>query len=284
MTFTYDQYQLLDFGKGEKLESFGDTIVRRRTPSVPSHTPVNQSQDWSSKLTFVNRNGERRWVGKAPEKWHVHHGNKCFLLRPTPAGQIGLFPEQAANWEWIESLPGSLAGLNALNLFAYTGGTTLSLALRGVNVVHVDSARNVVKWAKQNAAASQSSPLPIRWIVEDSMRFLERELKRGSKYEILIADPPSYGKGPRKETWKFSRDIGRLTSGFAKLASSDLRMTILSGHTPGYGPTEMERLVGDCLTEPSGEITSLSLRLKSRTGRSLASGSCARYFAESVVS
>ncbi len=204
--------------------------LRLRLPSLRS-----SDVDWGSSLRFRKRNRTGKWDGSPPELWQIGHRQKIFNLKPTPAGQVGIFPEQALNWSWIESQPQELSGLSALNLFGYTGGTTLSLASRGASVVHVDSARNVVRWARQNAADSKMEHLPIRWIVEDAVKFVKRESVRGSKYDILVADPPSYGTGPKRERWKFEEDFETLLALLAEVSSRKLRMALISCHTTGFG-------------------------------------------------
>jgi len=201
---------------------------------------------------------------------------KTFLLKPTPAGQVGLFPEQVKNWEWIESASSSLEGLKALNLFGYTGGTTLALASRGVAVTHVDAARNVVKWARQNAVASGLDQRPIRWIVEDALKFVRREIKRGATYDILVADPPTYGKGPKKERWVLSDDLESLAAGLSLLSNARPKMLLITCHTPGVGLKDLDRIMGDHFDfESSPQLCQLGLETSS--GKKLASGIAFRY-------
>ena len=276
--FRPEQYQLLDFGHGEKLESVAATRIRRATPSVEAREKRTVNHDWQSSLRFQRSAEGGQWQGTSPVDWQIEHGPIRFLLRPTPAGQIGVFPEQACNWDWIESLAEDLSGLKAINLFGYTGGTTMALAARGVQVTHVDSARNVMQWARANAAAAGMDSLPIRWIVEDAMKFVQREINRGSKYDILVADPPSYGTGPKKERWKFSQDIETLLAGLASISSPSLRMLLLSCHTPNVEPEDLQQWVSEFFELSVSQLESFELDLLSASGKRLPSGSCVRYF------
>jgi len=199
--FTDDQYQLLDFGQNQKLERFANCATSRTTPSSPGRK--QQPQLWQqADLNFDRQRKNDRWLGTTPVPWQLNFGQTdiCFELRTAPTGQVGVFPEQAGNWDWILNSPIDLQGCRALNLFAYTGGTTLALASRGVSVTHVDAAPSVVKWARRNAELSKLDQHPIRWIVEDAAQFVAREIKRGNQYDILIADPPSFGRGPKGQT------------------------------------------------------------------------------------
>ena len=225
--FDLEQYQLLDFGAGRKLESVSGTIVDRLSPAADGASFDSPSDDC---LRFANDS----WNGNPPSKWMLEHGRIKFLLKLTPFGHVGVFPEQATNWDWIRELPGDLSGCSAINLFAHTGGTTMALADRGASVVHVDSAKNVVNWARENAAAAGLSDSPIRWIVDDAMKFLNRELKRGKKYDFIVADPPSFGHGLKKSSWKFDRDLPQLMNVLSQLSSPNLVALLLTCHTTGY--------------------------------------------------
>ena len=289
--FDSDQYQLLDFGRGEKWECFGGVVVRRETPSAlvsgrsselkSSSRPINsRAVARVSDLRYQLGGPRGVWTGSPPDQWQVRHSSKFFLLKPTPAGQLGIFPEQAANWDWIEALPGDLSGLKALNLFGYTGGTTMSLALRGVSVVHVDAAKNVMKWARANAEKSGQLRLPIRWIVEDAVRFVNREFQRGSKYDVMVADPPSFGRGPKNEHWKFSEQIDGLLAGLASIAAPRLRMLVLSCHSPGFNQLNLSRLAHRHFSLSHGKSNSIALELPTSDQRKLASGHCFRFIAD----
>ena len=197
-----DQYELLDFGRGRKLECLGGVLVDRPSPVAAGHT-VAQAALWSMARARFSRRDARTGVWSTshdfPATWLVRRQTITLELRPTPSGAVGLYPEQAANWDWIgDRIRAERRPVKVLNLFAYTGASTLAAAGAGADeVVHVDAARGVVAWARRNARLSDLTARPIRWIVEDSRKFVERELRRGNAYQGIILDPPTYGHGPR---------------------------------------------------------------------------------------
>ena len=274
------QYQLIDFGCNEKLEFFGGKIVRRETPSAPGSK--NIGTDWDcAELTFKLGQPKPRWEGESGVDWFMEFGSNRFNLRQTPTGQVGVFPEQAVNWNWIDQLPIELSGVKALNLFAYTGGTTLALAQRGAQVVHCDAAKSVVNWARSNAESSGLQNAPIRWIVEDALTFVRREIKRGNKYQIVVADPPSFGRGPGGESWKIQRDLKALIQGLAELSGDEVLMILISCHTPELDHVSLRSTVSSsfrlgAIGADHGE--SLELKIPASSGKSLASGQCFRWF------
>jgi 23S rRNA (cytosine1962-C5)-methyltransferase len=275
--FDPDEYQLLDFGENEKLESFGGIVVRRETPSAFGDREL--SSQWENAQLRLGQVGENlQWEGKPPADWQIRFQERAFLLRQTPTGQIGVFPEQATTWDWIAQCPYDLNGTKALNLFAYTGGTTLALADRGANVVHLDAAKSVIKWARLNAQYSAMEGASIRWIFEDALTFVQREIKRGNRYEIVIADPPSFGRGPNGETWKIQRDLPRLLEGIAELSEGRCKLFLISCHTPGFDAEKLKSLASIAFGRKKKLIESLELSIPASTGRRLPSGSCARWF------
>jgi 23S rRNA (cytosine1962-C5)-methyltransferase len=203
--FCAEEYQLLDFGEGRRLERFGQAIVDRPCP-VAEETGKAEPALWqAADVRFDFRDpkaGHWAVTGRLPHPWVVRSAPLAFELKTTPLGQIGLFPEQADNWRWISKQVelGSEAGssLRVLNLFAYTGGSTLAAAATGAEVVHIDAAKNIVAWARRNARLSGLEDCPIHWIVEDVRKFVRRELRRGSRYDAVILDPPSYGQSRRR--------------------------------------------------------------------------------------
>lgn len=279
--FRPEQYQLLDFGRGWKIEVFNGVQVARETPSVLAEIALGKFDPkvWKkqSQLCFQRADSKLCWQGEAPSNWKVHHHQKTFWLKPTPSGQLGVFPEQATNWEWIENLPILLQGQKALNLFAYTGGTTMALARKGLSVAHVDSAKNVVQWARRNAQDSNLSDHPIRWICEDAMKFTKRELNRGMCYDVLVADPPSYGKGPKKESWKFTQHFADLLESLSQIASRNLKILLLSCHSTGFTEGQLRQLANRYFDLSRGKVTTVPLDLKTGQGRSLNCGVCLRY-------
>ena len=277
--FEPHEYELLDFSRGEKLERFGITVTRRQTPSVPDTGYLISDSATPAQICYrrVDSTGAGRWTGDVDGYWQTSHRGITFQLRATKTGQVGVFPEQASNWDWIYNSRLNLQGLNAINLFGYTGGTTLALAKAGAKVTHVDAAKTAVSWARENATVSGLKDYPIRWITEDAMRFVEREIKRGKHYDIFVADPPSFGRGPSGETWKLERDLANLLSSAALLTSSRPTMIIITCHTPGYDALRLGHEVARAWNLPNGQIESGVLKLSTAAGRHLPCGEYARW-------
>jgi 23S rRNA (cytosine1962-C5)-methyltransferase len=304
--FTLDQYQLIDFGNGRRLERFGEIILDRPCPAAERLTQADLAAWQTADARFESADEqEGRWICRRelPDRWNIAHGDLRFELKRTPFGHIGLFPEQAENWDWIGArvqvsgfrvqdiktspLPlgegqgegiGEEGRLKVINLFAYTGGSTLAAAAAGAEVIHVDAAKNIVDWARRNAELSRLSDAPIHWITEDALKFVKREIKRGNKYDALILDPPSYGHGRRGEVWQLSKHLPRLLNMCAELTAGQCRFVLLTCHTPGY---ESERLA-DMLRETmpdtqSGAMAAKTMTLCSVTGRELTGGSVVRW-------
>ncbi len=275
--FQPDQYTLIDFGDGEKLERFGDYTVRRQSPSVDQyHT---DKRDWDCDLRF-RRSAKTGWAPKPPtdRAWSIQHGNKRFVLKQSPAGQVGIFPEQTSNWDWIRDRSDRICGMKAINLFGYTGGTTMQLADCGVEVTHVDAAKPVVHWARQNADRSDLLSDNIRWIVDDALTYLRREVKRNHRYQIVVADPPSFGRGPKGSVWKLQRDLPLLFEQISAV-TDDLQMLIVSCHTPETTAEDLRRLAVNELPVERRTGEALSLELHSRSQKTLRSGECFRWAA-----
>ncbi len=317
--FISDQYQLIDFGNDRRLERFGEITLDRPCPAVEN--PVkNEPADWVKADAFFEDAGEMegRWIcrSKLPDRWTIAYGTLRFELKRTPFGQVGLFPEQAENWDWIgtrvqdsgfrvqdleaghqgleaggqrikkSSLPlgkgqGEGGRLKILNLFAYTGASTLAAAAAGAEVVHVDAARNIVAWARRNAELSGLADATIHWITEDAMKFVKRELQRGNRYDALILDPPSYGHGRRGEVWRLSKHLQRLLSMCADLTAGQCRFVLLTCHTPGYDSARLADMLRETMPDTqTGAIAAKTLTLRSVAGRELPSGSVARWTAD----
>lgn len=291
--FSPDQYELIDFGKdengvGRKLESFAGVVVSRVSP--PANSAVRTAKDaWSDcdgRFAKSLRKGQAagqdtgQWTFRSPpETWQVKHREIVLQLKPTPVGHLGLFAEQQSNWDWIEQqIRKSKTQLNVLNLFAYTGGSTLTAAAAGAKVTHIDSARNIVNWARGNAEVSGLADAPIRWIAEDCQRFVEREVKRGHRYDAIILDPPSFGHGPKGEVWKIERDLIGLLRNCKKLFSDQPAFALLTCHSEGYGPAELQATFCDAIFGTcSTQVFSGPLSIKSRDGRRLNAGNFVRW-------
>jgi len=276
--FAEDQYRLLDFGKGRKLERFGLYVVDRPAPAGARQQPA-QRELWQRADARYERTGDTtgRWLpaGAPAASWTLQHGRMVFELRRTPFGHVGVFPEQAVNWDWLaDRIAQAGRPLHVLNLFAYTGGATLACAAAGAQVVHVDAARNVVRWARRNAVASGLSAAPIRWIVEDAARFVRREVQRGSAYDAVVLDPPTYGHGPRGESWKIADDLSPLLAGCLQLTRDRLAFLLVTCHTPSWDAVQLRRVVQ--AAGFSRRVSAAPLVLISRDGRTLPSGVAAR--------
>jgi 23S rRNA (cytosine1962-C5)-methyltransferase len=229
------EYQLLDFGKGRKLERFGGIVLDRPAPAAAGVLP-RLSREWRLADVQLDEDG-KELAGKLKlEKWQVYFHNLVFNLKLTPFGHVGLFPEQAANWCWLSSVASEMLGKlarppQALNLFAYTGGATLMLASAGMSVTHVDASSPAVKWARCNALDSGLAGSSIRWIVEDARKFVARELRRGKQYDMVILDPPSYGHGPDGKRWSIERDLEPLLVECLALLRNRPVALLLTGHS-----------------------------------------------------
>ena len=206
----WKDYAVLDCGGGEKVERWGSQVLVR--PDPQAIWPREAScRAWDKPNAVYHRSnaGGGHWeIRKLPQQWAIHYGGLTFQLKPMSFKHTGLFPEQAANWDFIDRMiRGAGRPINVLNLFAYTGGATLAAAHAGASVCHVDASKGMVQWARENAASSGLADRPIRWIVDDCKKFVQREIRRGRKYDAIIMDPPSYGRGPSGETWKIEEDV-----------------------------------------------------------------------------
>ncbi len=291
--FDSHQYQLIDFGKdnngfGRKLESFSGNLISRLSPPADRFKKTNP-QLWSEvDAEYVSSSGQSnaelskgKWKYKNHpiNDWVVEHQGLSFKLKPTPFGHLGIFVEQQINWDWIrKKIQGAKRPIKLLNLFAYTGGSTLAAAAAGAQVTHIDSAKNIVAWARENAGLSQMSDHPIRWITEDTNLFVQREVKRGNKYDAIVLDPPSFGHGPKGEVWKIERDLIGLLRNCKKLLTESPEFMILTSHSPGYGPAELQAtfcdaIFGSCSTQ----VFAQPLSIACQDGRKLNAGNVVRW-------
>jgi 23S rRNA (cytosine1962-C5)-methyltransferase len=289
--FSPDQYQLLDFGNGRRLERFGAVTLDRPCPAAAALGQAHPELWSRADARFDGRQDEvGHWTDRRelPERWTVTHGPLQFELKRTDFGHLGLFPEQAENWDWmtqrISPLPlgdgqgeGSRGSpLKILNLFAYTGGSTLAAAAAGAEVVHVDAAKNIVAWARQNAELSGLADAPVRWIAEDAMKFVKRELNRGNRYDAVILDPPSYGHGPRGEVWRLVKHLPRLLALCAELTAGRRRFMLVTCHTPGYDPATLGAMMCETVGN-DGNLAAGQLTIRTTAGRELPSGTFVRW-------
>lgn len=258
----WKDYEVLDTSGGEKLERWGTYTLVRPDPQVIWNTP-HEHKGWKNKNGHYHRSarGGGEWeFFNLPDEWAVSyelsslHGDSLrFNLKPFSFKHTGLFPEQAANWEWFSGLiKNANRPVKVLNLFAYTGGATLAAAAAGASVTHVDASRGMVGWAKENAAASGLNQAPIRWLVDDCVKFVEREIRRGNKYDGIIMDPPSYGRGPRGEIWKIEESIFPFIELASKILAKDALFFLVNSYTTGLQPAVLTYMIQTVLTPQFG--------------------------------
>lgn len=282
--FADDQYTLLDWGNGRKLERFGEICLDRPAPAAEGSAVANP-QLWQRAAARYRRGkgADGTWtpakVVSDSEQWAVVHGRLQLELKLTPFGHVGVFPEQAKNWDWIDHvLARTGRPVRLINLFAYTGGSSLAAAAAGAEVVHVDASRPVVTWARANAAMSELESAPIRWICEDARKFVEREVRRERLYDGLILDPPSYGHGPKRQVWRLDDDLAPLLRSVAPLLGASPELLVCTCHSPGWGPRELRRLVADAVPQIAhSAIEADHLALQTADGRALPCGAVARW-------
>jgi 23S rRNA (cytosine1962-C5)-methyltransferase len=228
-------YELLDFGDGRKLERFAGNLLDRPSPAAKGHSKMRRSEWQASRWSFQSPPVSNWNARESPENWLFRWKSIVMELRLSPFGHVGLFPEQIANWRWLESIAAAdttLPPRKALNLFGYTGGSTLAMAAAGVDVTHVDASRPTVQWARKNAERSTLASAGIRWIVDDVREFVKRELRRNARYDIILMDPPAYGHGRDGEGWELGRDLDPLVADCMSLMSSSPAAFLLTGHSP----------------------------------------------------
>ena len=248
-------YELLDCGGGEKLERWDKQILVRPDPQAIWETD-HSHPGWRRANGRYSRSssGGGHWdKGKLPESWPIHYKELTFQVKPMNFKHTGLFPEQAANWDFaMEQIRRAGRPIRVLNLFAYTGGATLAAAAAGASVTHVDASKGMVNWAKENAAVSGLSDKPIRWLVDDCVKFVEREIRRGNKYDGIIMDPPSYGRGPKGEIWKIEDNIWDFVGLTAQLLSDDALFFLINSYTTGLQPAVLSYMMNSTLTKKFG--------------------------------
>jgi len=275
-----DDYRLLDTGDEQKLEQVGPVrVVRQATQAHwPRALPTAQ-WDRVDAVHHRAKTGGGHWQHLQPtgEQWVVRQGPLQFSVKLTDFGHIGLFPEQADNWTWIEDTCRALGTPNVINLFGYTGGSTLAAARGGAAVTHVDASKGVVSWGRDNAALNDLDKAPIRWIVEDVSKYIERERKRGNRYQGLILDPPSFGRGPRGQVWKIESHLIPFFQQIAPLMAP-LSFVLLSCHTPGYSPISLANILHRVFGLPPGAIEAGEMTVPvADTDMVLPSGTFARW-------
>ena len=260
----WKDYEVLDTSGGEKLERWGKYLLIRPDPQVIWNSP-KEHPGWKKRNGHYHRSsrGGGEWeFFHLPEQWQIHYRELTFNLRPFSFKHTGLFPEQAVNWDWFtEKIRRAGRPVKVLNLFAYTGGATLAAASAGAHVTHVDASKGRVAWAKENAAASGLADRPVRWLVDDCMKFVERELRRGNHYDGIIMDPPSYGRGPKGEIWKIEDAVYPLICQCEKLLSEDPLFFLVNSYTTGLAPAVLTYMISLALRDRGGHAEASEIGL-----------------------
>ncbi len=277
----WSDFEVIDCSEGEKLERWGSYLLVRPDPQVIWNTPKTHA-GWRRPDAHYHRSkkGGGEWeFFDLPEQWSIRYGSLTFQLKPFSFKHTGLFPEQAVNWDWFsEKIKKAGRPVRVLNLFAYTGGATLAAAAAGAKVTHVDASKGMVAWAKENAAVSGLADAPIRWIVDDCVKFAEREIRRGKRYDAVIMDPPSYGRGPKGETWKLENSVYPLIQTCAELLSENPLFFLVNAYTTGLQPAVLAYMLGSVLGKYGGVITASEIGLPVRTsGLFLPCGASGRF-------
>lgn len=251
----WKEYEILDTSNGEKLERWGKYLLVRPDPQVIWNTPKT-SPEWKKKNGHYHRSskGGGEWeFFNLPDEWLLHYNDLTFHLKPFRFKHTGLFPEQAVNWDWCkQQITKANRPLKILNLFAYTGGATISAAKAGAHVTHVDASKGMVGWAKENALSSNVESTSIRFIVDDCIKFVEREIRRGNTYDGIIMDPPSYGRGPKGEIWKIEESVFPFIELCAKLLSKDACFFLINSYTTGLQPAVLSYMLNTVITKQRG--------------------------------
>ena len=290
----WQDYELLSCGGGEKLERWGDYLLARPDPQVIWDTPKKE-KGWRKMNGHYHRSskGGGEWeFFQLPKEWTIQYSlpiNKklTFHLKPFSFKHTGLFPEQAANWNWFSQLIADAVSkgrqVKVLNLFAYTGGATLAAAAAGASVTHVDASKGMVTWAKENAISSGLKDAPIRWLVDDCVKFVEREIRRGNHYDAIIMDPPSYGRGPKGEIWKIEESVYPLIQLCSQILTDNPLFFLINSYTTGLQPAVLSYMISTVLGTANGTVTASEIGLPvSSNGLVLPCGASGRYEATGI--
>ena len=288
----WKDYEVIDCSQGEKLERWGKYLLVRPDPQVIWDTPKRE-KGWKRMNGHYHRSskGGGEWeFFDLPQEWTIHYNlpiNKelTFHLKPFSFKHTGLFPEQAANWNWFSTLIADAvkAGrpVKVLNLFAYTGGATIAAAAAGASVTHVDASKGMVTWAKENAVSSGLGDAPIRWLVDDCVKFVEREIRRGNHYDAIIMDPPSYRRGPKGEIWKIEESVYPLVQLCSQILTDDPLFFLINSYTTGLQPAVLSYMMHTVLGKYNGTITAEEIGLPvSSNGLVLPCGASGRFQAK----
>ena len=279
----WKDYELLDCSGGEKLERWGQYVLRRPDPQAIWQTPKDRDWDRADAVYRRSESGGGRWIkSEVPASWQIREGNLTFQVKLMNFKHTGIFPEQAANWAFIDDVIRHAGrSVRVLNLFAYTGAASLAAAAAGATVCHVDAAKGMVAWAKENAAASGLSDKPIRWIVDDCRKFVEKEIRRGKTYDAIIMDPPSYGRGPTGEVWKLEDSLWDFLQLCCGVLSEKPLFVLISSYPTGLSPSVLTYLSETVFSARwGGKSDSQELGLPvTKSGLTLPCGAACRWLA-----
>lgn len=273
-------FELLDSGDGFRLERWGNIRLKRPDPQIIWRPSLAKSEWENVDAEFLSSGERGRWNKKPAlqDKWEVYFRPDIkFLAKLTPFKHTGIFAEQAANWEWMMELTKGLPQLRVLNLFAYTGGATMVLTRLGHLVTHVDASKPAIAWAKENQALNKFPPESIRWILDDALKFVRREVARGQTYDGIIMDPPAFGHSPTGKTWKFNRDLPILLAECEQILSPDAKFMLINGYATNASALSLQNTLEDVMAERPGKISAGELTLKQKTGREISTGIFARW-------
>lgn len=282
----WNDYELIDASSGIKLERWGDYYLQRPDPqAIWEHRTANGMWDKAHAVYHRSKSGGGSWEfkKKLPESWQIKYKELTFNIKPMGFKHTGLFPEQASNWDFIiDKISSADREIKVLNLFAYTGGATVASAYAGAKVVHVDASKGMVNWAKDNASASGLKDAPIRYIVDDCVKFVEREIRRGNKYDAIIMDPPTYGRGPKGEVWRFEDELFSLVQKCNNLLSDNPLFFIVNSYTSGISHVVVSNVISYIIkSNYGGKVSSDELCLRmSSNGLPLPCGYTTRWFKE----
>ncbi|MGI6160673.1 MAG: class I SAM-dependent methyltransferase [Christensenellales bacterium] len=275
----WKDYKLIDAGGGEKLEDWGGYLLSRPEPQAIWPKSPKAKWDKANAVYTHSISGKGAWQYKTnlPEKWEIEYKNLRFYVNASRFKQTGLFPEQAVNWDWMSSIIKGRNGIEVLNLFAYTGGATVACAAAGAAVVHVDAAKASVGLARENAELSGLAAAPIRYIVDDAFKFVEREKRRGRRYHGIIMDPPSYGKGPGGQLWKIEDSLFELVKSCSDLLSDNALFFLINSYTTGLAPSVLSNIMS--IVIKGGSASASEIGIKAASGVILPCGAAARWSA-----
>ena len=265
-TSDWNEYELLDSGNGRKLERFGKYILNRIETQAMWKQSLNESEWHKADAVFKktdDRHGEWNFKSKIPDSWTLSFEGLKLELRLTPFGHVGVFPDQASQWSWIgQKIKDSNRPINLLSLFTYTGASTLAAASAGASIVHVDASKPAITWARDNQRLSGLTDKPIRWIPEDALKFVKREVRRNSRYDAIILDPPKFGRGPQGEVWKFEENFAELLDYSRQLLSEQPLFVLITAYAVPISSITLSNMLSDAMKKHKGSVEYGELGLK----------------------